>query len=199
MSEREAEKRTGAATRGDVKGTGWLAARDYLVQVHGAECIEKIRRTLSPEDQALFAKPVLPISWLDYGAYMRFMLAADRLLGRGDTRLLSDASTFNAKKDLGGIYKFFISLTSPEFIINNAGRVWNQYYNRGRVIPEDVTKHRGIWRIVEWPEIPLHHETDSIPFAEECLRMSGAKNPVGRQTHCMARGDEYCRVVFTWE
>lgn len=121
---------------GNIKGTGWKGVYEYLLKVGGPEGIDKVKAALSKEDQEIFTKPILPISWIDFGAYMRFLLTADRVLGKGDMQLIKDANIYNANNDLKGIYKMFISFISPQTILRNAGMVWSRYYDSGKLTVE---------------------------------------------------------------
>ena len=183
----------------NLKGTAWVAVREYLTNQYGDDAIARVRERLEPEDRILFSKPILPVTWFDYSAYMRFMIAADRLFGAGDLQIVREASIYNARRDLRGIYKMFISFTNPHFIIKNAGRVWRQYYDTGEIEVEWLKEKSGAFRLVKWPDIPLHHEVDQLPFIEETLRISGGRNPRVRHDKCMARGDAYCSAHLQWE
>ncbi|NTV53477.1 MAG: hypothetical protein HGA76_10765, partial [Candidatus Firestonebacteria bacterium] len=48
-----------------VKGTGIRAVTEFLKGRYGDAGLEKIRQALTPEDQAIFKKPVMPLSWVD--------------------------------------------------------------------------------------------------------------------------------------
>jgi hypothetical protein len=183
----------------EVKGTGWLSNYDYVLKIAGPEGVKKIISSLSPEDRNIFSKPILPILWLDFGAFMRFMLAADRIFGKGDYKVIEAASIHAAQKDLRGIYKMFISFTSPQFIIKNAATLWRTYYNRGVLSAEWSTDTSGRLTLENFPDMPLHHEHNHMPYMEECFRMSGGKDIVGSHPQCLARGDKACVFEFSWK
>jgi hypothetical protein len=183
---------------GAVKGTGWLSNYDYFLKTAGIEGVKRVLAALTPADRELFSKPILPVTWVDFGAFMRFMIAADQTLGKGDLRLVEAASIHAAQRDLKGIYKMFISFTSPEFIIKRAGSLWRQYYNCGELSFENIKDHSGRLRLTAFPDIPLHHEHNHQPYMEETFRMSGGKDIHGTHPSCLARGDEACIFEFTW-
>jgi len=183
---------------GNLKGAGWKATCEYLIKVGGSDALDRVKAALTPEDRAIFSKPILPITWLDYSAFMRFMLLADKVLGKGDMQIVKDASVYSAQQDLRGIYKIFISFTSPEFIIKNVGVMWRQYYDSGSITVEGKQEKSGALKLVNFPDIPLHHDADQLPYMEECLRLSGAKNVRGSHPKCIARGDDCCIFRFSW-
>ncbi len=184
---------------GKLKGTGWKGALEYLDKTYGPEGMRKLLAALDEPDRQILSKPILPISWLDFSAYIRIILTADKVLGSGDHKLIEAASVYNAQKDLKGVYKLFLSVTSPRFVISNAQRLWRQYNDEGDLSVEWRGSKEGVLYIRNYPDIPLHHELDQLPYMIEALKMSGCKNVQARHVQCIARGDEQCRTEFKWD
>jgi hypothetical protein len=184
----------------NLKGSAFLAELEYLFHQYGADGLERVKAALSPQDlQALFGTRVLSSTWVDYNAAIRFILTADRVLGKGDLQVVRDAGRYCAQHNFSGIYKFFISLTSPRFILDNAHHVWRLYHDAGNVTIEWCGEKNATLFIRDFPDMPLHHEWDTIPTLEETIRMSGGKNVVILHPQCLARGDEYCLADVSWE
>jgi hypothetical protein len=183
-----------------VKGTAFLGAHNFFLQKFGPAGIEKIKGRLSPEDQSLlFEKPVLPVSWVDYGAYTRFQVMADNLFGKSDKQLIVDANAAIARSDTKGLYRIFFTLMTTNMLVKNAPALWKQYYSAGRLAvafnkPKDITL-----TLTDIPDIPLHHEFANFGYMSECWRMTGAKNVRASHPLCLARGDTVCALNFTWE
>lgn len=183
---------------GKIKGTGWLGIYDYFVNTYGIDRVERVISTLSQEEQvALTGELILPISWVDLGAYMHFLIAADRILGKGDFELIKKANAYSANKDIRGIYKIFTNFVSPRFIIRNAGKLWSRYFDQGKLVLIREEKKGMTLKLTDFPDIPLHHELDQQSFMEECYRISGGKNIQGTHPKCIARGDDCCLFEFT--
>lgn len=185
---------------GCIKGVSFVYTMEFITTRFGTEGVEKIKARLGAEDyQLLFERPVLPASWVDYAAYMKFFLQIDKTLGKGDHQLLEEMASYGTKKMLRGVHKFFISLTSPRFILNNSQNVWRQNYDTGRIVVEWVGEKRCLSRIYDWPDIPEFHEYDIMVPVKEAILLSGGRNPAVVHTKCMARGDEYCLFDEKWE
>lgn len=183
-----------------IKGAGFKAEYAYLLKRFGIEGLEKVKAALSENDrQELFSRPILPVSWYDFQAYMNLILTADKILGQGDMALVKEAGYHCARDNFKGVYKFFISLTSPRFILNNSEKVWQQYYDRGKILVEWPGEKHCVLKITDAPDIPLHHEWDQIPTMEETLWISGGKNVRVRHLKCIAWRDPHCLVDVTWE
>jgi hypothetical protein len=192
-------KERGDFLMGKIRGTGWLGINEYFVNTYGKDRVDRVISTLSPEDQAALTELILTISWVDLGAYIHFLLAADRILGKGDYELIKKANAYSANKDIRGIYKIFTNFVSPKFIIRNAGKLWSRYFDQGtlKLIRED--KKGMTLQLTDFPDVPLHHELDQLAFMEECYRISGGKFIEGSHPKCIARGDDCCHFEFTWD
>lgn len=185
---------------GKVKGTGWKGIYEYLIKTNGPAGFEKLLAALGPGDREVFSKQILPVSWVDYGMFIRVLLTADKVLGKGDMSWLKEAETFSAWQDLRGIYRAFISLTSPEFVLSNIGRFWKQYYDQGEITFAWRDKTGGALKLLNFSDMPLRHEYDQNPYMEECIRITQrGKNVRSSHPKCLARGDDHCLYEFHWD
>lgn len=184
---------------GCTKGVAWQNMTTYVRDFFPPGSLEKVRAAITPEDdQILFGKPILQVSWVDFRAYMRFFFKLDQILGAGDKKLVWDISIWAAQRNLHGVYKVFLSILSPDVVLKKAGMIWNQYYNRGRLESLWTRDHGTALKLTDFPDIPPGHEWTQLPFMEEALRLSGAKNVKGKHPQCIARGDDHCAFEFTW-
>ncbi len=184
---------------GNVKGSAVRSFVEYLKSRGGEAGWRRALATLTPEESVELSRPILPVHWYDYGSVIRLLLAADKLFGRGDRQLLREAGIYNAHQDLRGIYRMFISYTSPQYVINNSGRVWKQYYDRGQLAVAWQNNKGGALKMTGFPDIPLHHDAQQLGYMEEAFRISGGKNIRGHHPRCIARGDDHCLYEFTWD
>lgn len=184
---------------GQVKATRFLDVKEYLAQEYGQAGLEKLFKALTPEDQVIFSKPITAVAWIDYSAYMRYVLKADKVLGRGDGQLVTETARYACQKQFKGIYKFFISFTTPEFVLKRVSQVWRQFHSQGTLTLDKIGHGMGVLKLVDFPDIPLYHDLSHTPYMAEILRLSSAKNVRGLHPKCIARGDECCLFRFTWE
>jgi len=180
-----------------VKGTGVGAVYEFLTAKAGKDGLEQLRAALSPEDQQLFDRPILPISWVDFGYYMRMIVTADKLLGQGDFKLVEEAARFNMNKNFKGSYRMFISLVSPTVVFKVAGLVWRQWFDQGEVATEWVGERHGLVKLTHFPDMPVHHEHNLTPSIDEIIRISGGKNTVCEHKKCILK-DGYCLWEIRW-
>ena len=181
-----------------MRGVGMLTFQKYLREYYGPTAVDRVTAAMNAKDQeALSVRPV-NTSWIGYDLYVRFMIQADRTLARGELRLLEESGVFGANTDLSGVYKIFISFTSPQFIIDRAERVWRQYFDRGQLKVVTHDKNHVTLEIRDVPDMPRHHDVYHLGYMSQCLVMSGAKDVKGDHPRCMARGDDHCAFEFRW-
>ncbi len=182
-----------------VKGTGWLSIREYFVKTFGEEKLAWVLGQLSAEDQTVMSKMILPSSWIEYGAAVRAMLKADELLGCGDKQLVARANEYSARKDFGGIYKLLLNFVSPNLLFEKTATAWRQFYDSGDAKIEKISDTSVRLVVTELPDMPKGHEYETVPYMLEMLRMAKAKNPQGKHSQCVGRGDDRCVWEFSWD
>lgn len=184
----------------NIKGTGFLGFQSLLLKKFGAAAEEKVKAQLSEEDRTLlFGKKILPIGWVDYGAYTRYMIAADRLFGKGDKELIVTMNREIANTDTRGLYRIFFMVLTTKAIFTKAGQLWRLYYDKGSLTVTSEKSNQCEFNIVGIPDIPHHHEYANYGYFGELGRLTGAKNIKIMHPKCQARGDEVCRFNFYWD
>ncbi|NTV52356.1 MAG: hypothetical protein HGA76_05005 [Candidatus Firestonebacteria bacterium] len=182
-----------------VKGTGVLTVYEYLRSLEGDQGMEKLKNALEPTDRDFYSRPLLPVSWVDFGYYMRMVVTADRVLGRGNFQVVKDAARYNMDKNFRGIYKVLISFSSVKFVFNNAKMVWRQWFDHGVLTPDWLGEKVGTLTLTDFPEMPLHHEHNLTASIGRIIELSGAKNVKCVHEKCLRKGDPGCQWHITWE
>jgi hypothetical protein len=177
------------------KGLFWLNIQKLYKKSGQQGVLEKALAGLSPEDQAVFSRPILPVSWIDYGAVIRLLMA----LTGNDFNALRQGSRDAAMDNFKGIFKFFISLTSPGFFIKQTPLIWARYFDSGDVTMVWDNPHCVHMIVTNVEGMPKYHEHNIAPFAEEGMRLCGAKNIRSTHPKCLAFGDACCDFRFEWE
>ncbi len=185
---------------GKTKG---VTANNYLRYLESRATpaqLDQIKSQLDPgARQALYGAPIPAGAFVDYGAVMQLLLAADKLLGKGDLALLRDASHQNQVNNLNGVYKALLPFASPAFILQQASKLWQRYHDTGRVTAEKVAPGRVIIKLLDYPDIPLHHGPEIEGAFEGLLQVAKARHVATRHTQCVNQGAGWCEWEVTWE
>ena len=184
---------------GKTKG---VTALNYLAYVKKRATGDKLDRIMAEMDPAarklLFESPIAAGDFVDYAAVMQMLLAADRLLGKGDLNLLREASQHNQISNLNGIYKALLPFASAEFIIKNAAKLWQRYHDTGSVTTEMLAKTKLLLTLHDYPNIPLHHGPEIEGAFEGLLILAKAKVAAVTHTQCVNQGAPTCQWEICW-
>jgi len=166
----------------------------------GEEAWGRLLADLDPKDRAQASKPLLSHEWLEYSLWWRLLLSADRVLGKGDRAIIREIGAFDAIENLNSIYRVFLTFLSPEFIISRTQVIWRQYYDIGRMEAVRVERKRAEVHLFDFPDLPEGHELEILGWIEAALKLTGiSRLQVTHPGPCLARGDDHCGFVVTWE
>jgi hypothetical protein len=192
-----------------VRGTAVLGTLDFVRARFGEDAVgrlvaglpEGLRATL--RDAA--ASGVALHGWYDTELLVELTARADRELGQGDLALARAAGNHVAFQDVNRFFKWLMRLGGPGVLFSRAGAVWNNYYDDGRYVLEEVGDGRASIRI----------EGSSSAGPVVCKRMEGwmeraleitlgpEKRPVIREDVHLLRDpavseQPFCRFVAEW-
>jgi hypothetical protein len=181
----------------NVKGSALEARFRWTHLHHGPAGMDKLLRSLKPEDRALHEKLILPSSWYPFGAFVRVNEAIDRAFGTGDLSLVPTVARWAAEANLTTLYKFFYQIGSPGFILSMGSRLWRVHYDAGAL--EVAAGDRvATLSIVDWPEPHRVHCIAVAAWMVRSAELSGATDVVLDEKSCRAKGDARCDFGLTW-
>ena len=110
------------------KGAGFnsivAVLRDELLS---AEEFADLVRKLPPETAEAIQAPPLPIEWIPCARYGDLLSGVLKYAFRGDEERVVELGRRAFLYDLKTLYRVFIKLTSPGFVIDRASRIWLTY------------------------------------------------------------------------
>ncbi len=183
----------------NIKGGSILDSINYINEKFSKADIENAKQALSASDRAaLFERTIMSISLVTFESVINYMTMLDKQTGKSDLALLKEIAQVTSARNFKGIYKIFMSLLSPQRIINKVPNIWKQQLDQGdcRVIWE--SEHEGNIEVTNW-EAPRNHELLQIPYYIKALTIAGGKNANVTHPECIARGDEACIFHYEFE
>jgi hypothetical protein len=181
-----------------IKGAAVLDAVRAMRKGHGDEGFARIVATLDPEARTIFEGAILPTSWYPLDAFVRLLDAELRQGAGGDERALVERAERIVEKQLRGIYRLFVKLGSPEFVLKRIAIVHMTYYNGVNLETTSLTPGRAVLRYTGYE--PAHRLIGNvnIGFFKKALEMSGAKDVVAAFTVPIGDARGYAELVVTW-
>jgi hypothetical protein len=121
-----------------------------------------------------------------------------KVLAAGDENMVTRGSEAVIERQLRGIYKAFVKLGSPEFVIKRIAAVHATYFEG---VPIEVNLPAPRSAIVRYKGFEKHHRIMGfaiIGFFRKALEISGAKDVAIRFTVPIEEGKEFAELSITW-
>jgi hypothetical protein len=116
------------------KGSGFVSLVGTLKSVLPAETMDRLIAALPPETAERVRKPPLPVVWMPARQFFDVLEATARVAFAGDDEKMMDVGRRAIQGDMKTMYRMFIKLFSPGFVIERGTRLWDTYSrNFGRV------------------------------------------------------------------
>jgi hypothetical protein len=184
----------------DAKGSSLITTREFVKKNFGEDGLKRWLEALSPESKKLFASAIISTSW--YSLKDGLVDPTRKICGmfyNGDLRGAWEAGRHSAEHGLNGIYKFFIQIASPQFIIKKASTILPTYYRPSVMKASEVGPNGAIVEILEFKEISDVIESRVAGWMEKALEICGCKNINVAFIKSMAHGQGRTQYVIKWE
>jgi hypothetical protein len=182
----------------EIKGTVLLDTLAAVKARAGEEELVKIIRGLSSTARIVFEGEIYSSSWYSLDAFAEFLEVDIRETGNGDRELLSKRSEKVTEAQLSGIYKIFVKVGTPGFVISRISAVHATYFRGVHIIPE-IEQNKAIIKYVGFQKQHEILQYIIIGFFRKALEMCGAKNATMRFTVPMADRREYSELTICWD
>jgi len=182
-----------------IKGNQIILAKRYFTHRFGADALNKVFSAMSPVAREIIEKPVVSGAWESEDAYIEFLAKADETLGCGDYQLDWECGRFLAKESIPTIYKIFIKLGDPAFVIERADRFWHQVHNTGRMETTRTGKNSVIGKLIGKESPHKAFCMSLMGYFQGTLELCGANNIKIEEVRCAANGASHCEYAVSWQ
>jgi hypothetical protein len=183
----------------EVKGT---VVRDSIKAVkarHGEQAYADIVGLLKGETRSLFEKgSVMSIGWYPLDAFVEFLEMDLKVTAQGNEQELIRRSEVIIEQELKGIYRVFVKLGSPRFVLNRISTVHQTYF---RGVEIEVSLPASGNAILKYTGFERRHRLiglSIIGFYRKALEISGAKNVKAEFATKIEDDKGYCELLVTW-
>ncbi len=182
----------------EVKGSVINDSLENLKKRSGEQVFNSIISSLDNESRAIFQKMILSLGWYSLDHFSKFLESDIKITANGNESELIARTEIIIEKQLRGIYKIFVKLGSPEFVLNKMSAIHQSYF-RGVSIEVKMTGPNGA--IIKYTGFEKQHRIigfSIIGFYKKALEISGAKQVDAKYTVLIEEGKGYCELVITW-
>ena len=181
-----------------IKGSAIQETIRQVKSRSGDEALHKILGLLDEEARKIFEGEIFSSTWYPLDAFARFLEVEINVLAAGNEEMVTRGSEAVIERQLRGIYKAFVKLGSPEFVIKRIAAVHVTYFN-GVPIEVDMPAPRSA--IVRYKGFQKQHRIMGfaiIGFFRKALEISGAKDVETHFSVPIEEGKGFAELSITW-
>lgn len=182
-----------------VKGTAVKSIQDYVQTHHGDKYAEWLKAM--PEiSRIIMSKPVYVSDWYSVkDAAIEPTIALGKVAFNGDAVKAGwETGRYSSEIALNGVYKVFVKMATPQFIIGRSGKILPSYYDPSELaVKETGAKHV----ILNISKLPINHEVLEariFGWIQKALEVTGCKNVQINPVKTMTKGDSITELMITW-
>jgi hypothetical protein len=182
----------------DVKGTAVIST-PIFVKSRFENRFGEWLDSLSSEARTLMSGKVLATEWYPIDkALLEPTAKICDLFYDGKDIGAWQAGRFSCDYALRGVYKIFVMVASPDYIIKRASRIFSNYYRPSEMKVVDKSANKTILHIVKFPEPNRFIELRIGGWAERALEMCGGKDIRVTMPKSLVKGDQVTEYSITW-
>ena len=181
-----------------IKGSAIQETINQIKNRAGEDAFQKILALLDEEARNVFKGEIYSSTWYPLDLFARFLELEIRVLADGKEEMVTRASEAVIERQLRGIYKAFVKLGSPEFVIKRIAAVHETYFQG---VPIDVQLAGHGKAVIKYTGFEKQHRIMGfaiIGFFKKALEISGAKDVVLYFTTPIEEGKGYAELSISW-
>lgn len=109
-------------------------------------------KALPQKSQTLFNNPVYSTKWYDLqdSVIIPTKKAGDFFFNGNSRKAAKEIGIYSAKIALTGVYKIFIRISSPNFVLSRARKIFASYYQPAEIILAEVKENSSIFHFKQF-------------------------------------------------
>jgi len=149
----------------------------------------------------IFAGSILATEWYSYqDGLIKPSEILSGLFYNDDIKKSSwEIGRYSAEVGLKGIYKVFVLIATPQFIIKRGGKILSSFYQPSVLTVGDERSKGVDILITEFPEPTEIAENRIAGWMEKALEICGVKNISIDIEKSLTKGDDITKYVIDWE
>ena len=181
-----------------IKGSVIKETINQIKSRAGDDALRKILELLDEETRTICQGEIYSSTWYPLDIFTRFLEVEIRVLADGREETVTRGSEVVIEKQLRGIYKAFVKLGSPEFVIKRIAAVHETYFQG---VPIEVHLQGPGQAVVRYTGFEKQHRIMGfaiIGFFKKALEISGAKAVALCFNVPIEEGQPFAELSISW-
>lgn len=182
-----------------VRGTSILTISNFVKEKFG-EDYNKFIETLYIDSKKIYTNNIIHSKWYSFkwGMKIPMLIISDMFYCNDYRKCAKELGFYTAEQTLTGIYKFFIQLGSPNFIISKANYIF-KYHFKNTIIEVKLNEIKHIIvSIKDFDEINEMTEYNIGAWIEKSLIISGCNGIKIKMMKQLSISDNETLYDITW-
>lgn len=164
------------------KGVNFVYAKEFILKEYGEGVWVRALETLAYTERAFWGGALLIHESYPFSVFKSMVSAISKELGKPKDTEAARVYEYIADRSLNALYKIFFRFANPSFVIKNYPKLWDRFFNTGKVEVPVAEKGHAIVKFV-LPEVFL----DWLPpaclgYSKKAVEMAGGKKLTLTQT-----------------
>jgi hypothetical protein len=181
-----------------IKGSSVNEAVQQIKNRAGEAAYQKIFEQLDEETRKAFGGEIFASTWYSLDLFVRFLEVEIKVLANGNEEMLTRGSAAVAERQLRGIYKAFVKLGSPEFVIKRLAAVHATYFKGVGIEVEMPDRGKAVIKYIGFEKQHRIIGFTIVGFFQKALEISGAKDVTSSFITPIEAGKGYAELTITW-
>lgn len=183
-----------------VKGTAIKSTRDFM-QNRFPDLYSRWIDSLPKESRSVFTSTIDASSWypIDEGYKIPVKKILELCYAEDFQKGADLIGSFSAESALRGVYKVFLLIASPQYLVQRASKIFTMYFNPSNIEANEIGSHAIEVRITAFDSIDENIEYRIAGWIRKVLELAHCKDPEYIIRKSLAKGDAYTEIHITWQ
>lgn len=182
------------------RGPNFLYAREYVISTHGEGVWNEVLKKLPAEHADVWRGTLLISSEYPFPAFKEMVRAWSEITGGTNRDTTANLYGFIADRSLNTVYRFFLRLSQPAFVLRNFPKLWERFFTAGTVEVPVAEKGHAVIRFT-LPEVFQDWlEPACYGYSRKAIEMAGGRDVAMRPSGPSSLSDGTLEAAFdlTW-
>jgi len=135
----------------EIKGSAVKATPDFVREKHPEKFLAWLQ-ALPPASKAILEQPVYSTNWYNLvdSVIVPTQIAGDLFFNGNHKQAAIEIGRFSSDVALKGIYKMFVRVSSPQFVLSRASSIFSAYYNPAEIKVVESKDKKCVLRLLKF-------------------------------------------------
>ena len=183
-----------------IKGTAVKSIKDFVEKQYPNGYKNWIQ-SLSEESKKIFVSLIDVSQWypIQYAAIEPTITIGKLFYDGNVNKAAYEMGRFGAQIALTGVYKVFVMIASPAYLIERASRIMTSYYQPSSIVVKEKQAKLCIVHIDKLPDKNPIIEMRIAGWISKAFEVTGCRDVKVETPKSLSKGDAYTEIVIKWQ